>query len=192
MEHTTYTEKIALWLDDELLPAEVIELQTHLAECQACTRTYQAMQQLEQMLRSAATVIAEPAPGFTGRVQTRLAYASPRRRWRMWAGLSVLLVSSMTMLAAGLIIGGLALLSTWANLIDSQLIYYWLGTFGETINQIRALVILGGLILRVLWITGSQPAFWVLVPVTGALAWLWVYLLKNPIQRLSTTVDMLV
>ena len=36
MTHNKYTEQISMWLDNELSPDEVNELQNHLAECSGC------------------------------------------------------------------------------------------------------------------------------------------------------------
>jgi len=65
MTKDTFTEKISLWFDDQLSPAEVAELKDHLSGCPSCRQTYSAMQQVDQVLQAAARVMAAPQPGFS-------------------------------------------------------------------------------------------------------------------------------
>ena len=92
MAHDTFTEKLSLWLDNELGPAEVTQLQAHLNECAECSRVYQAMQRFDSMFRAAATHMVEPQTGFSARFEARLVQQQQAKRWQTWAGVAVLLV----------------------------------------------------------------------------------------------------
>lgn len=192
MEQTMLPERITQLLDGELNPAEAAELQRYLAQHPEHNETYRAVRRADHLLRTASAVMVGPEVGFTSRFEARLAHYKPQKAWHIWAGLSVLLVGTLIFLAIGIFVGGLTILNTWSTLIDMRLLYYWLGTLGETINQARALLEAIGLFLRVVLIAASQPVFWISLPIAGALAWLWVRLLKTPPERLSTSVDMLV
>jgi hypothetical protein len=191
MNHNSFIEKISLWLDDELNPAEVSELQSHLTTCSACHQTYQAMQQVHQFLHQASTVMAEPNPGFSTRFEARLAQP-PAKRWRTWLGLVVLLISTLLLTTAGVAVVGLTLIGTGTALLNVQTFYEWLGTLGEIVNQLRAFVNLGGLLFKVAFIVISQPLFWVYVAVTIGLIWLWVRVIQMAYRRTSITVGLLV
>ena len=192
MEHTKFVEQISLWLDDNLEPTEITELQAHLAQCTACNETYQAVRQADHLLRTAATVMAEPAPGFRTRFETRLAYHKPRRAWHVGLGVSILLLGGFVLLAAGVVAGSLTLLSAWANLIETQLVYSLLGEVGQMVNQARVVINLGELLFRIAFRTMSYPIFWISIPFAIGLSWLWVRMMRTPYQPLPTMADMLV
>ena len=135
MKHNSFIENISLWLDDELSPAEVSELQTHLMTCPACRQTYQAMQQVHEFLHEASMVMAEPSPGFNTRFETRLAQP-PAKRWGMWLGMVVLLVSTLLLITVGVAVGGLTLIGTGTTLLDMRTFYEWLGYLGEIFHQL--------------------------------------------------------
>jgi len=180
MERTTFTDKVTLWLNDELSPAEIAELEAHLAEHPDDYDTYLAVRRADSLLRTAAMLVVVPERGFTARFERRLADYKPRRAWQRWLALSVLMLIAVVLVSVGAIIGGVTLLNTWATIIDMQIFYYWLGMLGQTINQARALIELGGVFLKISLIAISYPAFWVTIPVTGVLAWLWLRLLTTP------------
>jgi predicted anti-sigma-YlaC factor YlaD len=182
MKHDTFTEKISLWLDDELTPAEVNELQQHLAGCPACRHVHQAMAQVHSLLHQASTLTAEPAPGFTTRFERRLA-RQPQKSWQMWLGLSVLLLSTLSFFAVGAILAWLSLVGVSSNLIDLSAIYYGLALLGATVNDIRALANFAGIGLKVALLTMLQPLFWVYVFVAIGLTALWVRLMQGLYRR---------
>jgi len=191
MEHTKFIENISLWLDDELNPSEIRALRVHLADCTTCQETYQALQQVDNFFRQAATTLSEPAPGFIARFETRLAQPQPRFTWRAWVGVTILLVSSLAILTIGMVIGGITLLSLWATIIDTTIFYYWLGQFGSLVNQARLFVNFGGALVKLLWLASQQPVFWGIIPAAVGLSWLWTRLMKAPIQQLPQTAKML-
>ena len=178
--------------DGELTPTEESELQAYLARSPEQQTAYQALQRADQFLRSAAGVMVEPEPGFTTRFERRLAYHQPRPVWQTWLGLSILLVGTVTIFSLVAVVGGITLLSTWASLLDMQPTSYGLNLLGEFINQIRTLLTLLGLVVRVISITLSQPVVWLAVPLAGGLGWLWLRLLKAPPGRMLTTARMFV
>jgi predicted anti-sigma-YlaC factor YlaD len=182
MKHDTFTEKISLWLDDELTPAEIKELQQHLTGCPACQQVHQAMAQVHNLLHQASTYIVEPAPGFTTRFESRLAH-SPQKSWQMWLGLSVLLLSTLGFFAVGAILAWLSLVGVSSNLIDLSAIYYGLAFLGATVNDIRALANFAGIGLKVALLTMIQPLFWVYVFMAIGLAALWVRLMQGLYRR---------
>jgi hypothetical protein len=191
-QHTNFSEKIALWLDNELSPTEIVEVQTHLVHCTACRDIYQTMKQTDVLLRQAATVLVEPTPGFTARFETRLAQHQTRRRWQVWLGMSALGLGSLIFLAIGITGLGLTLFNLWSTLLNVNLLYYGLGELGSWVSQIRILVNLGEVGLKVLLLALRQPLFWVSLPALLVLAWLWVRLLRFPGRHLSSATGLMI
>jgi hypothetical protein len=191
MKHNSFIEKISLWLDNELSPAEVSELQTHLTTCLACRQTYQAMQRVHEFLHKASTFMVEPKPGFSARFEARLAQP-PVRRWHTWLGLVVLLISTLLLTTVGGAVVGLTLIGTGTTLLDMRTFYEWLGTLGEIVNQIRAYINLGGLFFKIAFIIMSQPLFWVYVVVAIGLIWLWVRVIQLAYRRTPLTIEIFV
>lgn len=182
MAHDTFTEKLSLWLDNELGPAEVTQLQAHLNECAECSRVYQAMQRFDSMFRVAATHMVEPQTGFSARFEARLVQQQQAKRWQTWAGVAVLLVGSVAM-AMLLAIAGLLLLGLNPNSLNLWLVYYWLGTLGEVVNQARACVNIGSALAWVIFITMKQPFFWGYVAVALMMTGLWAWIMRLTYQR---------
>jgi hypothetical protein len=191
MNHDTFTEKISLWLDDELSPSEAADLQTHLTKCPSCQQVYQAMQHVHHFLDNASRLMAAPSPGFTTRFEARLAQ-NTAKRWHAWLGLGVLLISTLLLVTVGAIVGGVTLISISTVLLDTRALYEWLGMLGGIVNQIRAYINLSGLFLKVAFITMSQPLFWLYVAVTLGLTWLWVRVIQMVYRRAPVNVELLV
>ena len=126
--------------------------------------------------------MAEPAPDFTTRFESRLA-RHPQKSWQMWLGLSVLLLSTLSFFAVGAILAWLSLVGVSSNLIDLSAIYYGLALLGATVNDVRALVNFAGIGLKVALLTMLQPLFWVYVFVAIGLAALWVRLMQGLYRR---------
>ncbi|MEW5957388.1 MAG: zf-HC2 domain-containing protein [Chloroflexota bacterium] len=185
MQHDTVTEKISLWFDDELNPAEITELQHHLAECPACLHTYQAMQRVHHLFQTASRLLVEPAPGFVARFETRLAYHRPHGRGHMWLGLGVLLLGTLVFFCIGMAMGGAALVGAGSNLLQVSTLFYGLGLVSEVVDQTQLYLNLAGLGLSVALLTMRQPVFWGLVLLAIALAGLWVRLMRQIYRRAS-------
>ena len=190
MQHDTFTEKISLWLDDELSPAEITELQNHLTQCTACQQVHQTMVRVHHLFQTASAIMLEPAPGFSGRVEYRLAHHRPQKSWHLWLGLSVLLLGSLFFFAAGAMVGWLTLINSGGLLIDPGTVYYSLGILGGLVNDIRAAVNLGGMGLKVAWLIMGQPLFWIYVLVAIGLTGLWAGLMQSLYRRASITTQL--
>ncbi len=187
MEHTKFIEQISLWLDDELPVSEIDELHTHLRTCSACTQTYREMKQADLFLRQAATVFIEPAVGFVSRFEARLAAHRPRKAWYSWLAYLGLFLGSFSILTVSLLIGGLALLTLWATVIDGQFTYYWLGVIGGFVNQARVILGLGNILLGAAVDFLRLPIVWLSLPTTIGLGWLWTKLMRSQQSQLRTT-----
>jgi hypothetical protein len=177
MSHDTFTEQISLWLDNELSATEVAELQTHLAGCHTCQHTYQALQQVDTLLRSGSSVVVGPAPGFTVRFENRLAQQQARHNGHIWLGFGVLLVGTLILF----IIGGIVLgtfVSAGINLDGIDLLYNGLAGLIVSANTLLVWVNLAGLFLKACLITMSQPLFWGCALIAAGMVWLWLRLLK--------------
>lgn len=79
--HKPYTEWIQLALDGDLPTEQRAELDAHLADCQSCASTWEAMARLERLFTQAP--LAAPRPGFTGRFNARLKQqrSQPKALW---------------------------------------------------------------------------------------------------------------
>ena len=191
MEHDTFTEKISLWLDEELSAPEVAELEAHLAGCPACQQTHQTMQRVDTLLHSGSKVLIAPAPGFVQRFETRLAQQQTREQGHVWLGLGVLLLGTICLF----ILGGVILypfVSAGVNMIGLSALFVWLAEFIESANAVGLWLRLVGLFLKASFITMSQPLFWLGVLGAVGVAWLWLRLLKLAYRRIPTTIELFI
>lgn len=191
MMKDTFTEKISLWLDDELSPVEVTELQTHLASCPACRQTYEAMQHVDRLLRTAAGVMVAPHPGFPQRFEARLARHHSPKPWQIWLTLGALLVGTLLFFGAWGVVGGLTLLSISASVLDVGLFYQWLVVFIESVDSLRVFLNLGALFLKASFITMQQPLFWGCLLVGVATTLLWVRAVQTLSRRAVSTIQLM-
>ncbi len=183
MQHDTFTEKISLWLDDELNPAEITELQDHLAKCPTCQHFHRTALRVHNLFRTASAYMVEPQPGFSSCVQNRLASRPAQKSWHLWLGLSGLLLGSLFFFALGAVLGWLALINASGTLFELGTIYYGLGILGTTVNDIRAVVNLLGMGVKVALLIMSQPLFWVYVLMAIGLTALWVRVMQSVYRR---------
>ena len=192
MQHDTFTEKISLWLDNELSPTEIRELKAQLAGCPTCRQMHQAMVKVDRLLHDASTVMLEASPEFSSRLQTRLARHRPQKSWHLWLGLSVLFLGSLFFFAVGALLGWLSLISSGGTLIELGPIFYSLASLGELVNNVRAMVNLLGMGLRVAWLTMTQPLFWVYILLAIGLTALWVRLMQSLYRQAPLTTQLFV
>ena len=178
-----YTEQLSLWLDDELSGTEVAQLQHHLRHCHTCQQTYQGLQQVDGWLRSAATVMAAPAPGFVQRVETRLAQVQPQKMWHIWLAVMALVFGALFFVGAGAVFGGLTVYNTGSTVLNTQLVHQGLVSVIDSANTARFLLELGSLLLRTSLITMQQPIFWGMVLMAGLLAAVWVQIMRMALRR---------
>lgn len=192
MQHDTFTEKISLWFDDELSPAEITELQHHLAECPACEHSYRALQRVHNLFHTASRHLVEPDSGFVSRFETRLAHHHLPGRRQMWLGVGVLLLGTLIFFTIGAVIGGAALIGAGSNLLQVTTLFYGLGLLGETIDKAELFLNLAGLGVRVALLTMRQPLFWGVVLVAIALAGLWLRLMRQIYRRAPAMVELFI
>jgi predicted anti-sigma-YlaC factor YlaD len=183
MTHHKYLEQVSLWLDNELSPNEVNELQAHLAKCSDCTRFYQAMKQVDQALNSA--VIVEPSPGFTQRFETRLQQRQIRQG-RMWLGMTILAVSTLAMFVVAGILGWMIFAAQGLDWLLPTF-YTYLGRLGGAVNELRAMVNLGSLLLKASFMTMQEPMFWAFVVITLAMTMTWAKVIQIIYRRSPLT-----
>jgi len=192
MEHEKFTEKISLWLDNELSPAEITELQIHLTRCAACRQIYQAMQRVDDLLRRAAAVMVEPTPGFSPRFEARLAQYTPYDQRRLWWGMIVLLLGVTFFFVLGAALSSTLLVSLRSIFFSGGILYPWLAALIESANNLWTFINLGILFAKTCLIIFSQPLFWVCVLVAIALAGLWVRMMQLIYRRSPINVELLV
>jgi hypothetical protein len=191
MAHDTFTEKIALWLNDELSNPEIAELQAHLADCSICQQTYQSWQRVETLLREESTVIMEPAPGFITRFESRLVYHQTPNNGHIWLGLGVLLLGTLFLFIIGAIVGS-ALVSTGVGLINVDTLYRGLAGLIESVNTLGVWFRLVTLFVRASLLTMSQPLFWIYTLVAVGMVWLWLRFLKFINRQAPATLELLI
>jgi anti-sigma factor RsiW len=190
--HDTFTEKLSLWLDGELNPVELAELQAHLAGCSACQHSYQALQRVDLLFRAASIELVGPRPGFSQRFEARLAQqqaaALPRR---VWWGVGVLLLGTLLLfIIAGLTVG--TAVSAGLSMIGVPALYSWLDSFITASRTLGVWFNLAGTFLRACLATMSQPLFWGCAAAAAAMAGLWLRLLQKIYQRTVVTVELLI
>lgn len=192
IDHDLFTEQISLWLDDELSPAEWTRLQAHLELCPACRQTYRAMQQIDSLFRQAASLVAAPLPGFSQRLEVRLAHYRPASRGGMVLGLSTLLLGSLFLFVFGVVLAGALLLNSGLLLLDIGLFYNGLENLIEFLNGLAGWLDLGNLFVKASLMAMSQPLFWVCTLAGLAAAWLWLRVLNSIYRRPSAAVELLI
>ena len=186
-----YTEKISLWLDDELNTAEIAELHTHMAACPHCQNAYQGMRHVDQLLVNAARVMVAPLPGFTHRVETRLAYHHPTKAWQIWLALGALVAGALIFLGFWAVTGGITLYSLGQSMLDTGLVVQGMAVVVDTADNFRFLFNLGGLVIKTGILTMKQPVFWACVIVALALTGLWVRVVQGLYRRGTDVVQMM-
>lgn len=191
MSNDTFTEKISLWLDDQLSPAEVTELKNHLAHCQHCRQVYQSIQQVHRLFHSAGRQMAAPAPRFSQRFEARLARHRARKPWQLWLAMAALLLGAL-FVGAWALVSSLTVVSLGFYLLDADLLYRWLITFIESVAGLRLFLRLSAIFLRASYATMGQPIFWGYVVIALGLVWLWVRSIQKLARRAFVQVDLLV
>lgn len=191
MNHDIFTEKISLWLDNELSDSEEAELQVHLAGCPTCQHTYQALQRVDALLHGGASMMFAPAPGFTARFETRLAQHQARSNGHVWLGLGVLMLGTLLLfIVAGLVVS--TYVSAGTHLIDVAILYHSLADLIRSANTLSVWFNLVGLFVKVSLITMSQPLFWGYALVALGLTWMWLRIMKFVNRQTSTIVELLI
>lgn len=171
--HDTFTEKISLWLDNELEAAEVAKLQNHLTTCAECQQHYQNWLHLDSLFQTAAASMVSPLPGFSHRVEERLASHRPYKLWQIWLTLAALLVGALFFLSSWLVAAIFTLMTLSFSLYDAGLYHQAVNTLLDWAGNLRFFFNLGTLLLKTGFIIMQQPLFWGSVGVAVVMAWLW-------------------
>jgi len=190
MSMDQFTEKISLWLDNELSPAEVTELEAHLTDCPACRQTYEAMQRVDRLFRTAAHQMVIPAPGFTRRFETRLAQQRLVKPWQLWLTMGALLGGTVLIFSTWAMIGGIALLGVRTTAVDARLYYQGMIAFLETVDQARVYFNLSSLFVKASLLTMSQPLFWVGTMIIITIIGLWLRIWRGLSQGRSINLSL--
>lgn len=191
MTKDTFTEKISLWLDNELDPAEVSELQSHLAGCPVCRQTYEAMRQVDHLLQTAAKQMAPPRPGFNQRFETRLARHRPGRPWQIWLTMGALSLAALLVFFGWAIVEGMALEADSTSIFEANFYYQGVVAFIESADTLRFFLNLATLFLKTSFILMQQPLFWGGVLIAMTTIWLWVRLLQTLPRRATANVQLI-
>lgn len=190
-EMDEYTEKISLWLDNELSANEVTELKAHMTTCPACRHTYQVMKHVDTMFRRAAKVMVTPPAGFTQRFETRLVQHRNIKPWQIWLTVSALLFGVVFFFAAWAVVGGVALISMSTSMLDVGRLYHLLTVVIESVGSFRVFLNLWSLALKAGFIILSEPLTWGFMVVGLATVGLWVRVMQTLARRVGATVEML-
>lgn len=101
-------EQVELWmmdaLDDVLAPAERQRMLSHLETCPRCSAQWQALNVLENIL--VKPPLAQPAPGFAGRVDARLDRFEAQRRTLIGGLILIAAAASLCLLAVPSLLNG--------------------------------------------------------------------------------------
>lgn len=190
MKHKPFAEQISLWLDNELGPAEVSRLQAHLAGCPICRQAYEAMQRVDRLLRTQATVMVAPNPDFRPRFEARLVQPQPIKPWQIWLTLIALFSGTLFLFGAWAILGSITLVSVSTSVLDAVVFHQWLTAFIESVESLRVFLNLGGLFLKVSLITMGQPIFWISTLIAIGLIWLWLRIIQVISQHSTPTINL--
>ncbi len=175
MECDTCREWMSLWLDGRLVPAEIEQVEGHVATCPDCHTALDALRHVDRLLSAAPLVL--PAPGFTLRFQARL--AARHRRRRTWAGILTLGLATLGILLVTGVLLALYGLEWWGFLTTSG----WLGqAVGLLLNLGKAWVAL--LNLTRLVASGlarclEHPAVIAYAIVTATLTLAWTHIVRR-------------
>ena len=191
MRNDTFAEKISLWLDDQLSPAEVAELEAHLVDCHHCRHIYDGLRRVDRLFQRAAGHMVAPSPGFSQRFEARLAHRQPVKSWQIWAAVGALFLGTVVIFGAWAILGGLTLVNASAMLFDAGTFYRGFVALIESADGIRILVNLGSLFLKASFIMMQQPLIWVGILITMSLIGLWVWLMRGIFRRAMTPAKLL-
>jgi hypothetical protein len=190
MKHEPFVEQISLWLDNELSPAELSKLQTHLADCPACRQTAEALQRVDRLIRSQAAVMVAPNSDFAPRFEARLVRHQPIKPWQLWLTLIALFSGTLFLFGAWAILSGITLVSVSTSVLEAAVFHQWLTAFIESVESLRVLLNLGGLFLKVSLITMGQPIFWISTLIAIGLIWLWVRIVEAVSKHSTPTINL--
>lgn len=166
-----YTDKIILYLDGELSPAEATDLEIHMASCSACEAEFEALAKLDRLFAAAPMVV--PPPNFVSTFEVKLEQRLNRRKTLVGATVIGLLLTAL--LGVGLWYG----VTQKVNLLD-------LGQLFHLLSFLSPLVEVAATVLKVLSLTAGgllaltrHPVFWGYVTVSVGIVSLWMQILRR-------------
>ena len=135
MRCSEYSEWMSLDLDGLLNQVEILQLQKHVSQCEACRQEWEVMSRLSATLQAEPAVT--PAPDFTARVTLRLEQRVARKR-RLYSGIGLCVgsVGLWTSAAVGLLFLFLAL---WQPLIRVAVLDVGLSLLSHTLSLLATL-----------------------------------------------------
>lgn len=189
MNYDTFSEKLSLWLDNELNPAEVADLETHLARCTGCQQLYEQMRQVDHLFQTAAMEMITPAVGFSQRVEARLVYHRPASPWQMLLAMGSLALGTLLFLGVVVASGLTSLDFSFAT--SGALLYQGVISLIDSVDNVRVGLNLITLFVKACVITMQQPIFWALALLTLGLSWLWLRVMKALSRREHLTAELI-
>src|SRR5260370_26304960 len=100
MECKNLREVLDLYVDGELSPEATVKAEAHLAECHACRRAVDRLQELRQAVKVAVSQY-QPAPKLVDRVwKSTLSPWRRRPAWVLTAATAVLLIATLAVSAS--------------------------------------------------------------------------------------------
>lgn len=175
MECDAYREQMSLWLDNQLTPDDIRRIEAHTATCASCRAALSAWQRIDRLL--ASVPMASPAPGFATRFQARL--VTRRRRYRTWAGLTTLGLTTLVLFLGGAVLLALSGLAIWENLSASGVLTQSIGLLLDLGKAMGATFRLVWLILGALAQGLRHPVFIAYALVTAFLVVAWTQIVTR-------------
>jgi len=189
MHNDQFTEKLSLWLDDQLSSSEVQEMEEHLRDCPECRSCYQTMQNIHLMFQTSTNEVAQPVPGFAERFEARLAQRSANRKT---TALAVVVLLVGTILLSGVMLSGTA--GSIALIISSLSVGFLQNTqiiFIEQVNLLASLLNLGTVFIKACLITMTYPLFWATTALSMGLTAMWIRFMKMLYRHQSISLPIL-
>jgi hypothetical protein len=159
------------------------DLEAHLAECGECQATWDALSEVQRLLRAEPPVA--PRPGFGGRFQARLAQRRTRPRL-LWGGLAlglgaVSVAALVIPVGLGVLLAGVRAAQEPATTLALLASLDATAAFAETV--LGALFIAARAVLEA---AATNPLTWAASLAGLALAALWVYVMRHLPQKGTT------
>jgi hypothetical protein len=193
MNREKFTEKVSLWLDNQLSSTEVAELQTHINQSVEYQQIYQDMKDVDSLL-SASAEMATPPVGFSKRLNTRLEAKLIERQQKKWLAVVALLLGAtlLSTIAISVIFNEATFVINSSPILNVQMVYQWQVIFIESVNDGLVIFNLFSLLIKASLLMMVQPLFLVCVIMTFIVTGLWVRLMQLLYHRQPLMLPMLV
>lgn len=192
MNREQFTEKISLWLDDELSQAEINELQTVINESAEYRQIYQEMKYVDSLFLASAEMVMPPV-GFSDRLE-KLALHQAINQQRRWLAVVALLLGTVLLstIAISVLFNGATFVINSLPILDVQTVYQWQVMFIELVNEGLVLFNLFSLLIKASLLMMTQPLFVLCMVITLIVTGLWMRLMQLLYHRQSLTLPMLI